>query len=265
MASKVDKRRGEILSVLRRDGVVYVTELAKLFKVTSETIRNDFDVLAEEHGLRRIHGGLRLDEKRPGGRHYRYQERKSVHVEEKRRLCRGSAGLIQDGDHVYLDGGSTVSYLPSFLTQNNDLVLVTPSLPIAVSYVMEGFAEEFERRGNRLVMAGGTIDPNMLTTYGALFAESVHNLRFDKMIFSVDAVDLEAGPTNADELAFSIIRQVADRSRTRILLADSSKLGSVSSYRPLDWEQIDYFVTDEALAAEWVQVLNEHSVRYVQA
>ncbi len=260
MTSKVEKRRREIQSILEQDGVVYVADTARLFAVTSETIRGDFDVIAQQQGFTRIHGGLKRDNVRPVDRHYRFTDNKRLHVETKRRLCRRAAELISDGDHLYLDGGSTVSYMPDFLMDKSDLVVVTPSLAVLMAYIRNGFAEKFEKNGNTLVLAGGTVSTKVLTTHGPLFAESVQNLQFDKMVFSVDALDLKAGGTNADELAFSIMRVVADKANTRILLADASKFGRIANYRAVPWERIHYLGTDAELDANWRKTLAGHGV-----
>jgi len=264
MTSKVDRRRQEIRNVLQVDGIAYVTETAKLFDVTTETIRNDFDVLATEQGVTRFHGGLRRDKTVSADRHYRYKDKKSLFVETKRRLCRGAAELVKDGEHIYLDGGSTVSYLPSFLSLHSDLVLVTPSMAVMSAYLADGFADEFDRNGNRLVVAGGTVHAGMLTTHGAIFEESVQNLRFDKAFFSVDAIDLDFGCSNSDEITFAVMRTVADRAAERILLADSSKFGRVANYRVATWDRIDYLVTDASLGTDWTETLRGHAVACIQ-
>ena len=265
MASKAEKRRGEILNIVNVDGIAYVNETAKLFQVTGETIRKDFDFLAESFNLRRVHGGIRREKSELFNHPYRYQDKKTIFVEEKKRICFRAVDFIEDGNCIYIDGGSTVSYLLNFMNTKRNLTMVTPSIAFLMKYVIEGFEGIMEENGNRLVFAGGTVNSSILTTYGPLFHRGVSDIHFDKMFFSVDALDINGGCTNSDEVSYSIIQQVADHAHTKIVLADGSKFGRIANYRAMDWNRVDVLISDRDLDAEWERRLEERLVKYIRA
>lgn len=265
MSSKAEKRRLEILNIVNLDGVAYVSETARIFNVTGETIRSDFDFLAAHYDLDRIRGGIRRGKIPLFTQHYRYHDKKSFRVEEKRRICLRAVDLIEDGECIYIDSGSTVSYLLDFLSRKSHLTVVTPSVAMLMRYVTEGFEGAFSENRHSLVFAGGTVNANMLTTFGPIFDRSVADLNFDRMFFSTDAVDMQGGCTNSDEIGFGIVKRIAERTQTKILLADASKFGHAAKYRAMDWQEIDVLVTEGELDAAWCSHLATHSVRYVQA
>lgn len=263
MAVKTDNRRREILHVVNAFGVAYVVETAKRFGVTTETIRSDFDYLARQHSVTRIHGGIKKDSSHLFSQPYKYNEKKLLRVEEKKRICFHCAELVENGDVLYLDSGSTVSYLIDFLQRKSDLTIVTPSIALLVKYVLEDVESAFRKNRNRLILTGGEVNASILTTHGTFFNSNVTDLHFDKLLFSADGVDLQRGCSDADEVSYSTLKAVAERSTRNILLADSSKFERVANYHVMNWEQIDVLLSDRNLDETWQRQLASQQVEIV--
>ena len=265
MASKVEKRRREIMGIVQTEGTVYVKELAALFKVTKETIRGDFDYLVNQYGYIRIHGGIKKVTEDTTTSQYQYQDHTQVNIDDKKQLCYRAMDLFHDGDCIYVDGGSTVSYLLNYINRRSNLTVVTPSIAFLMKYQMDGYDRIFKEGGHRLLFVGGNIDSNILTTFGPFFDQTVEAINFDAMILSADGVDMEQGVTNRDEVAFSVIKRVQQRAARKILLVDHSKFDEVHRYKTLGFQDLDYIVTEKDLDKGWVELLESQRVVYYKA
>jgi len=265
MSSKVEKRRNELLSIVNIDGKAFISEAAKLFNVTNETIRNDFDYLVKTHGLKRIHGGIEKNIESAYQPSYEYHKKKAINVEEKKRICYKMTDVIQDGDCIYVDGGSTVTYLLNYIGKRHNVTLFTPSIALLMKYMMEDLDETFKSNGNEMIFIGGKLNTNMQTTYGPFFDQTVSDINFDKMIISCDAIDIKDGITNADEIAYDIVRKVDRQAKNKYLLVDASKFGKRSKYRALPFNSIDYMISDIEPNIHWIKKISEESISFIQA
>lgn len=263
--TKVKKRRLEILKRLDTEGLITLQETATLFGVTKETIRKDFDQIAYEYGIKRVHGGLKKDKENTYKQHYHYQVKKQIHIEEKQRICHKVIDNFHPNDCIYIDSGSTVSFILNYMNRLSDITIVTPSLALLTKYLMEGYETIFKQHGHTFIFIGGHINTTMLTCFGSYFDHAIENFNFDKMIISADALDMEGGITNSDEVAYDIVRKVSKRSRHKYLLADHSKFGFIASYRTLPWDKLDYVVSSYTLPLDWVTFFEQEEIEYIQA
>lgn len=265
MASKVERRRREIIHILQTENSVYVKELAKLFKVSKETIRSDVDYLVKKYDYQRIHGGIKQGHKNIGEGKYQYQDHKQENIENKKQICFRTIDLIQDGDCIYVDGGTTVAYLLNYINRRHNVTVVTPSIAILMKYMMDGYEKVFKDGGHQLIFVGGSVDSQIMTTYGPFFQHMVEDIHFDSMILSVDSVDRKIGSTNRDEIAYAIVKTVMKQSNKRILLVDETKFTQAKRYQVMDWNELDYLVTQKELDQQWLETLKKEKVIYYKA
>lgn len=263
--TKVKKRRLEILKLLDTEEHISLQETATLFGVTKETIRKDFDQIAYDYGIKRVHGGLKKDKENTYKQHYHYQAKKQIHIEEKQRICHKVIDTFNPNDCIYIDSGSTVSFILNYMNRLSDITIVTPSLALLMKYVMEGYETIFNQYGHKFIFVGGHINTTILTSYGSHFDHIIETFNFDKMIISADALDMEGGITNSDEIAYDIVQKVSRRSKHNYLLADHSKFGFIASYRTLPWDKLDYIITSRPLPQEWITFFEQREIEYIQA
>ncbi|SHO47549.1 DeoR/GlpR family DNA-binding transcription regulator [Anaerocolumna xylanovorans] len=264
MNNKVEIRRKEITKLIRDEGEVTVTDMANRFGVTMETIRGDFDYLAEQEGFVRGHGNLSRQEKKKYKEHYLFHERQLLQKEEKKQICKRAAEMIADGDSIYLDSGSTVTYLLPGLTDKKGLTVVTNSIACLFCYIMEGYHEAFREQGHRFLFLGGEVEPNIRMTYGTFFEQCVEEISYDYLFFSADALDMEFGCSNVDYQAYSAIKPVFRQVRNKILLADSSKFNLKAAYRVAGWKEIDCLIMAGELKEDWRLFLESRHITYYQ-
>ncbi|OPL08476.1 MAG: hypothetical protein AVO33_11005 [delta proteobacterium ML8_F1] len=265
MNVKVFRRREAILERIEGRGKVFIKDLSEVFGVSMETIRKDFEALSRLEGIERFHGGLKKNNRRIEEYHYYYHHSKSLNIEEKKRIAYKGFQLIEEGEWVYLDGGTTVANLFNHLDLRRGVTFVTPSLILLMRYLVEDLEQIFERNNHRLIFIGGAVNTRIYTTYGVDFNHGIGEFNFDKMYFSVDAIDIKGGLTNSDEIPYGIIQQVRGRAREKILLVDHSKFGGIRQRTALKLEDLDCLITDESLQTPWLRLLKENGIQYIKA
>ncbi|MCW8331569.1 DeoR family transcriptional regulator [Photobacterium sp. SDRW27] len=249
MKSAVE-RRMEIVNVVNRDGKARVEDLAAQFDVSSVTIRSDLSFLEKNGYVVRSHGAaipntgviaeLTVHEKR----------RQNAGI--KSLIGQAAAKLIESGDTVILDSGTTTREIATSLKSLEDVVVMTNGLDVAM--------ELASAPGVEVLMSGGVLRKNALSFSGSQAEHSLKNYRFDKVFLGVDGFDLRAGITTHNEQEASLNRLMCEISEQVIAVADSSKFGKRSCHMIREFGNIDILVTDSDIPEDYVQGLREMKV-----
>jgi len=213
------ERHHLILQLLKEKSIVKLQELIDITNTSESTIRRDLVQLEDEKKLKRIHGGAaRLQGKlqEPS-----LIEKSSRNLQEKRNIAQYAAGLIEEGDTIYLDAGSTVMEMIEFLP-SKDIVVVTNGImhinqllqKEIPTYVIGGYAKS---------------KTNAMIGRGAL--ESLQQYRFDKCFMGVNGIHAQYGFTTPDQEEAMIKEKAISLSRETYVLSDYSKFSEVSFAR----------------------------------
>jgi DeoR/GlpR family transcriptional regulator of sugar metabolism len=231
----VRDRRQQIVLALREREEVLVAGLADALGCSEMTVRRDLEVLEREGILRRVHGGavrtFHTAEETP------YAMRALSHVEEKARIGRLCAELVNDGETVILDGGTTAFEVARALRGRTVTLM-----PLALRPVFE----LHDSPDIRLLLPGGEVRPGELSLVGALASRSFSDLRFDTFLLSPCGLDATAGVTAHLIAEAEVKRAALGASRRIVAMADSSKLGAVAFSRVCELSDVDILVTDSA-------------------
>jgi DeoR family fructose operon transcriptional repressor len=247
----VEERKIKILERIEAQRKATVAELCEHFRVSSATIRNDLRDLEAAGLLIRTHGGAMVKSKT--GLELDIQQRGIQHLAEKQRIAETALRLVEDGDTIMLDTGTTTLELARLLGQKRDITVVTNDLVIALAL------EEFD--SVRVVCMGGIVRKKYHCTviYGSSGRDILEGLSVDKAFMALNSFSLDKGASTPDinhaetkKLMMSIAAKV-------ILLFDSSKIGrtSFALFAPLD--RIDAIITD-AISAEDRARLDENGI-----
>ena len=218
---KIDVRRKKILEILRRDGQVRVAHLSETLGATVVTIRSDLDALEQDGYLERTQGGAIQTMK--NYYNLEFQRRKQEHMENKKAIAAAAAGLVRDGDTLFINSGTTTYFAAVELKQRKNLNVVTNSISVAVEL---GGLPTF-----RVILLGGDISAQYSFTYGEDVKEQISRYRANWAILSVDGIQPGAGITTYHAEESAIDRIMMERAQTPIIVADSSKLGRESFSR----------------------------------
>lgn len=233
------ERRQRLRSMLARTGNVSVDEATIELGVSRETIRRDLLEMEAEGALRRVRGGAVAPD---STREPPYAERATVRMREKRQIARAAAALVQPGQMVFLDAGSTTTILAGQLAQLHGIMVITNSIEVANCLAS---AESQRHRGNEVVLLGGAFGLQPPATFGMATLREISRYRADIALLSPFGLDAAAGATSYDPNEAEIARTMFHHARQRVLLADHSKLGQVSraSYWPT--AEADLIIVDD--------------------
>lgn len=247
-AMDVSWRHEKILQRLRGGERVAVGTLAELVGASEMTVRRDLDVLEREGLLRRVRGAaisMLRGEETP------YAARARQRLEAKRRIGGAVAELLDDGETVVLDGGSTTLEVARRLTERRLTVL---PLSLHSADALRG-AEQV-----RLVLPGGDIRPGELAFVGPLTEHAFKVMRFDTMVLSSCGLSVRDG-VSAHDLAEGAVKKAGVEASARVVAAiDSSKFGRTAFGRVCPVEEIDVLVTDSDAPQDEVSRIREAGV-----
>jgi len=248
-----EERRQAILQLLDTRGNVTVAELGAQFEVSEMTIRRDLDDLECKGLLRRVHGGA----VRGRGRSYEpaFLVRSGLHQAEKERIAAAAVDLVQNGDSIALDVGTTTLEIAKRLKGKRDLTVITPSLRIA--------NQLSEMQDLRLVLPGGLLRPGELSLVGSLAEETFRQFFVDKMFMGIGGIDLDAGLTEFN-LEDALVKKAMLRAAKEIIIvADASKFGVVAFSVVAPLEVVSRIVTDNAISPLMVDTLRERNIEVI--
>jgi DeoR/GlpR family transcriptional regulator of sugar metabolism len=209
-------RRATVLEILARNGHATVQELAETCGVSVVTMRQDLGALEDEGFLRRTHGGAALLETE------NISHRMSIRYEEKSRLAKRAAKLVQDNETVLIESGSANALLARELASRK-VQIVAANLFIARQI----------RSGDpaRVVVIGGMYQPESESVVGAMARNDIETTFFTTAFLGMDGFTPETGFTNRDMMRAEIASFVVARCRNCYILADSSKFGATGMAR----------------------------------
>jgi len=250
-----NQREEEILRELQRaGGSCRVSALAEQLSVSNETIRRNVKTLEERNVVRKVHGGVHLNEEviEPP-----FENRLSEQADAKGILAQAVAETISDGDSVFLDIGSTTAYVAQALRNHSNLFVVTNSIFVAHTLSM--------RNNNRVFMAGGELRAHDGGAFGAEALDLVRRLNVQMAVFSVGAVNSEMGFMLHDLEEANIARVAAENAQVSIVVADSGKFNKRAPVSLDKMSAIDVFVTDCVPPVEINAMLDKHEIEIVIA
>jgi len=210
-----EERHRAILESVNRDGRALVGELARRFNTSEVTIRKDLEIL-HAHGLvHRTHGGA-LPSRETALADPTLREKERLHRKEKQRIAQAAAAMVNEGQVVVLDSGTTTTAIARALRRFHNLTVVTNSVNIAA-----------ELAGTELdvILTGGTLRKNSFSLVGPIAEDTLRRLNADILFLGVDGFDVHYGLSTPNLLEAKVNRVMVDISRTVVAVCDSSKFG----------------------------------------
>ncbi|MGB0075680.1 MAG: transcriptional repressor AgaR [Terracidiphilus sp.] len=234
------ERRTQILQMVRSAGRVKVNELATRFNTSAVTIRNDLNDLHQRGLVLRSHGGAVLPDTIL--RESPVTERLKAHSDEKRRIGAMAATLINDGETIILDSGTTTLEVARQIKTKRGLHIITNGVNIA--------AELLDARDVQVFIVGGTIRGESASISGRFTEEMFDQFSADRLFLSGAGCDLDFGVSGANLEETMVNRAMLRISREIILVADSSKFSKRSMSRIVPFAEIDTVISDNGLDEE---------------
>ena len=247
------ERQALIAEMAREKHLVKVAELIEKFAVSDMTIRRDLDALQKRGVVKKVYGGAVLATARTGvNQDVNLDVRASAFANRKQEIARCAVGIIETQDVIILDAGTTTLELAKILPQDENLVVVTNSLPIA---------RELTGKASSLLLAGGIVRASTHSTVGPKTKEFLGDLRASKLFLGASALSLKQGLLNSNLYESEIKQAMIAAADQVIVLADSSKFEQASYHAFARWDEVDILVSDHLLSAGIQDALRERGVR----
>jgi DeoR family transcriptional regulator, aga operon transcriptional repressor len=210
-----EERRRAILELVNRDGRVLVADLAHQFDTSQVTIRKDLELLHGQKELHRTHGGA-LPARDRALDDPTLREKEQLHRKEKMLIAAAAARMVQKGQVIILDSGTTTTAISRALREFQNLTVITNAVNIAA---------ELAGTSIEVILTGGTLRKNSFSLVGPMADDSLRRLSADLLFLAVDGFDVSYGLTTPNLLEAKVNRVMMEVAKRTVAVCDSSKFG----------------------------------------
>jgi DeoR/GlpR family transcriptional regulator of sugar metabolism len=250
-----NQRRDKILELLKEDGSAKVVDLAKLFKVTEVTIRQDLEKLEKDGLILREHGGAYLKNVEDQVKAFSLVHQDNM--DKKELIANKCLEFIEAGDTIILDSGSTTTEIAKKLKGIKNLTVITNALNIALMLGAEP--------GIEIIMTGGEFKPPTLSLTGQKAADFFVGLNVQKLFLATAGLSLKAGLTYPSISDLVVKKAMINAADITYLVADSTKIGK-SSFASLGaLSLVDYIITDAGIEDKHKNLFKDNEVQLIIA
>lgn len=234
-------RRRALIQRVREQGYIDAASLARELDVDSSTIRRDLLQLTRAGLIRRTHGGA-LAAEPDAAIDTPYEDRQRTNLAAKKKIARAAADLVQDGQTVILDNGSTTFQVAVELRSKRNLTILTNDLLIAVRTA--------GHPTNRLHMAGGILLDTVYTLVGPATVAAFSGIHADWAFLGAEGIDAQGGITNINVIEIPVKHAMMKAAARTVFVADRSKFGRLALATVCPIADAHLILTDGDLPAE---------------
>jgi len=242
------QRKQQILAILAEEKQVMSSELSQRFEVSEDSIRRDLRELASEGLLQRVHGGALPVSAAIAP----FETRKNVQISSKRLIAHKAVQLIQPGQVVIIDGGTTTAEMVQLLPKTLAFTVVTHSPSIAVALVDFPLVE--------VIMIGGQLYRHSVVAVGSAVLEVIARINADLFFMGVTGVHKTAGLTTGNYEEAGVKRALAARAAETVVMVSREKLNSASAFAIGDLSLASTLIVDGEPDSAMQQLLQQKQI-----
>ncbi|MGI9482874.1 MAG: DeoR/GlpR family DNA-binding transcription regulator [Hyphomicrobiales bacterium] len=246
---RYSKRHGDILRIVREEGTITISALARELGVSAESIRRDVKPLTKSGALIKVHGAVTLPhflQEAP------FDRRMRENATAKRLIAKRAAAKIENNDTLMLDTGTTTSILARELLSKANLTVITNSSDIARTLSVVN--------GNRVYMAGGELRGDNGAAFGPSAIEFIRSFRVRHSIISIGAIDAETGPMDYELAEAELARAILAQGERATIITNYTKFGRTGLVKVCDFNQFDLLITDQPPPPDILEKLKDDGV-----
>lgn len=243
------ERQNKIFSILMEQPKVTVKELSDLLKVSEVTVRKDLSQMEDDGILKRTHGGAAQIS--PDS----IEKRMLIRYNEKLKLAKEAVKLVEDGETILIEAGSTNAVFARELADNREVNIITNSLYIAG--LMKGY------HNVQVTVLGGTLQNDAQAMVGPLAKLALSQICVSKAFIGMSGFTESLGFTCTDFLRAEIGREMSLRAQEVIVIAEASKFNQTGVTSIVELEEVDIVISELGLADEKLKMLKKHRVQTI--
>jgi DeoR family transcriptional regulator, fructose operon transcriptional repressor len=245
-----EERKQQILAALKRAPAIRAVDLGRTLGTSLASIRRDLADLERSGLLKRTHGGAISNDLvalEPS-----LAEKEDQYQAEKAAIGAAAASLVQPGDTIFLDAGSTTRHIARELHRHRNLTVVTNALSVA---------SELASSDLEIILTGGQLRRGVLSQVGPIAEQAIASLHVDKLFLAANGIHLTKGITTPNIIEARTKRAMVDNAKEVFLVADHSKFGRVTLGRVCGVDRVHAVVTDAALPDRFVTAFAARGLR----
>lgn len=242
------ERQQHILQFIRNNKVVKLVTLTKEFNVSMETIRRDIQQLVQEKKIEKFYGGVKYIEPVEG----LMDNRLTQQLTEKIAIAKACASLVNNGDCIFIDSGSTTYQMTPFLLGKEKLTVVTNSLPVAFDLIGSNI---------EVMIIGGRVRHSEKSVTSNDFLFHFDHLNINKAFICASGVTLEKGISDFSLEEAMTRKQLINISQTVYVATDSTKFNKDVAIQVCPLEEVDMILTDNGLPKETLHQFTEAGIQ----
>jgi len=249
------QRRDKIQEYLAIHQIVRTADLMNLLETSEATVRRDLEWLEQKGILERAHGGAILNQRVIFEQEYK--QRAQHFPEEKKYIGQLAASLIEEGDIVFINSGTTATQVLQHIPRNPRITVFTNNVSSLVDVDDPGF---------HLYLTGGEFQPRSNSLAGRFALDNLSQVFANKAIIGVDGISLKHGCTVPTNPEAEVVRHMIERTKGQVVVvADHSKWGAVSNFPVANIGEINKFATDQGFSKTSIKELKAHNVEVLIA
>lgn len=246
-------RKQQILSLLKQNGQVVAKEVSQRMGVSEDTIRRDLREMAQEGLLQRVHGGALPASPAIAD----FAGRELLRHEGKIAIGIAAAAMIQPGQLIILDGGTTSRELARHLPLELQITVATHSPTIALELIQHLSIE--------VILIGGRLFKHSVVSVGAAAIETISQIHADTFFMGVTGVHPQTGLTTGDYEEAAVKRALSRAAAETIVLASSEKLNAASPYKIVGLEEVSGLITERTADDAQIRPYQEIGIAVTRA
>lgn len=251
------ERMNELVKILKESHGASAKELSVKFNVSEMTIRRDLDILVKQNIILNQYGAFfyndednkptdSLDDK------YALTNAITAHINEKQRIGNYAASLVNDGDILIIDTGSTTEFLARSLKENLKATVLCYNRNI-LNYLVD-------KSNISIIFAGGYYHTNTEMFESMEGLSLINHTRVNKVFISAAGIHETLGVTCANNYEIATKQAIFKSGIEKILLVDSSKFSVIKSSHFANIEDFDIIITDSKIDKKWVEIIQSKSI-----
>lgn len=247
------ERIEEIKKIAIKDKKVYVSKLSEKFEVTEETIRRDLEKLELEGIVIRSYGGALLNSDKIN-EDVPFSKRSKHNIQSKEKIAEKFIKYVNQGNTIMADCSSTVLEVLRLTRNRNDITIITNSLEVY---------QEFKQSDVNIISTGGKLARKSLSFQGIITKSTLEKYNVDIAVISCSGLDINKGILDSNENEAEIKRCMIKQADKVFLLVDNTKFNRTAFVKLLDYDDIDYVITDEKPEQGWIDLLSTNNVEVI--
>ncbi len=249
------ERQQKIAEQIERQRRITIDEICTHFRVSQATARRDLETLADQGRIQRVHGGAIYTQ--VTSPESPVIQRRSEQTEEKKRIGAVAAGMVRDGESLFISSGTTSLEVALHLRDHKNLTVVTNSLLVLDALV--------NTPAINMIMLGGMLRSSEMSVLGHITEQAMAELRVDWVFLGIRAIHAQHGLTSEYLPEVMTDRAILRIGREIVVVADHTKLGMVSTAYVAPISAIHTLITDRGASEERIQPFLQQGIRILLA